>query len=92
METQRKKIEFPPVQDMIETRYQYIDGTPDGGYALRILRYYRRRCDEKWAISGTAVTETTQRLYDTMCEHQDQRAVELDEAIKTLESNEKNNL
>lgn len=65
-------------------RNEIVDQTPDGKYALRILRYYRKRCDEKWAVTGA--DEDTERLYEMMNKHQDQRAYELDEAIRILEA------
>jgi hypothetical protein len=60
-----------------------IDGTPDGGYALRILKAYRERCNCNWRTLG--LPEDRSRIYDLMNEHQRQRAAELDEAIRRLE-------
>ena len=75
------KFEFPKVRDMID--FKHIDGTPDGGYALRILRAYRQACNTKWIIEGENV-EKSRALYDAMNEHQDLRAKELDKAIEIL--------
>lgn len=74
-------MEFPKIRDQQDI--MHIDGTPNGGYALRILRAYRARCREKWEVKG--LNPNTTALYDLMNKHQDQRAVELDAAIKVLE-------
>jgi hypothetical protein len=76
------KFILPQVRDQIDARNLHIDGTPDGNYALRILRFYRLRCNEKWIVEGD---DKAKILYDTMNEHQDLRAVELDKAISILE-------
>ena len=73
-------MELPKIRDEISTGY-IIDGTPNGGYALRILRHYRARCNEKWIIDGDTEARV---LYDAMNEHQDLRAKELDAAIAIL--------
>ncbi len=75
-----EKFNFPKVRDMVE--YKHIDGTPDGKYALRILKAYREACNTKWIIEGDH--EKARALYDAMNEHQNQRAKELDEAIEIL--------
>ena len=72
------------VDTNIKPLEHHIDGQPDGNYALRILQYYRLRCNEKIIISGEG-TVNIKRVYDIMNEHQDQRAKELDKAIKVLE-------
>lgn len=80
------KSRFPPIANRVEAAF--IDATPDGNYALRILRYYRATCDEKWEVHG--LSEDERRIYDLMNEHQDQRAEELDEAIAVLEGRVQN--
>jgi TPR repeat protein len=75
-----EEFDFPKVRDMVE--YKHIDGTPNGMYALRILRAYREACNTKWIIEGEH--EKARALYDMMNEHQDQRAKELDKAIEIL--------
>ena len=75
------RLNFPKVRDAVE--FKHIDGTPDGNYALRILRAYRQACNTKWIIEGENV-EKLRALYDAMNEHQDLRAKELDKAIEIL--------
>lgn len=75
-----EKSDFPKVRDMVD--FKHIDGTPDGNYALRILKAYREACNTKWIIEGDT---TAKPLYELMNEHQDQRAKELDKAIEILE-------
>jgi len=77
-----KDFEFPKVRDMID--FKHVDGTPDGKYALRILRAYREACNTKWIIEGENI-EKARSLYEAMNEHQNQRAAELDKAIEILE-------
>ena len=77
-----KEFDFPPVRDEINPRDYHIDGTPDGKYAIRILRFYRELCNCKWVVNG--MEDNEKLIYDLMNVHQDQRALELDEAIKIL--------
>lgn len=58
---------------------KFIDATPDGNYALRILRAYRYDCDLRW--EGQPETE----FIRLMNELQDKRTEELDRAIETLQ-------
>jgi hypothetical protein len=74
--------ELPPIGKVMNINEMYVDATPNG-YALRLLRAYRRRCDEKWIVSG--FEENERRVYDKMNEDQDKRAQELDRAILILE-------
>jgi len=76
-------MDLPKIRDEIDMKNLFIDGTPDGNYALRILYAYRARCREKWIIEGSS--DGVKRIYDVMNEHQDLRAKELDKAIKKLE-------
>jgi TPR repeat protein len=76
-------IDLPKCRDEIDPKDYHVDGTPDGNYALRILKFYRELAKTKWIIEGDH--EKAKALYDAMNEHQDQRAKELDEAIKILE-------
>jgi hypothetical protein len=75
-------MDLPKIRDRIDMKNQYVDGTPDGLYALRILKFIRQRCNEKWIVEG--FDESTTALYDAMNKHQDLRAKELDEAIRIL--------
>jgi hypothetical protein len=77
-------MDLPKIRDEMSMKDLFIDGTPDGNYALRILEAYRARCREKWIVEGKGVSEGTKRIYDAMNEHQDLRAKELDEAIRKL--------
>jgi len=64
----------------------HIDATPDGNYALRILKHYREHCNSKWTedLNGTV----TNPLLVEMNKTQDLRAAELDEAIRLLQLSE----
>jgi len=63
----------------------HIDATPDGNYALRILRAYRESCGMRYATN-------TQDIHDDdpfICmlnDLQRSRAKELDDAIDVLET------
>ena len=61
----------------------WVDMTPDGRLALRLLHAYRRRCDERWSVVGIPSDRTL--IYDMMNRHQEERARELDRAIALLE-------
>lgn len=74
---------LPPIRNRINIDERWIDGTP-AGFPLRILKAYRRRCDEKFMLEGDW-DEGSRKLYDLMNEHQDARAKELDRAIRILE-------
>lgn len=76
-ETTRPKI-------LNDVSIDYVDGTPNGGYALRILRAYRERCNMLWETHGLGENQAV--IYDLMNEAQKQRALELDKAIEILES------
>ena len=75
---------LPPVRNQMSIRDMFVDGTPDGRLAIRILKAHRRRCDERWLLEGEW-EEGTRALYDLMNQHQDARSKELDEAIAILE-------
>lgn len=65
---------------------QYVDGTPDEAYPLRILKAYRELCDCKWETttsygSEEVVTTPLMRLMNEDC---DKRAGILDRAINKL--------
>lgn len=74
-------MELPKIRDQIDIKNHFVDGTPDGNYAIRILLAFRARCNEKWIIEGDTKAKA---LYDAMNEHQDLRAKELDKAIALL--------
>lgn len=75
-------MDLPPTT--VDMREHHVSSQPDGGYALRILKHFRELCNCKWETHG--LDEADSRIYLMMNEHQDQRAVELDKAIKILES------
>ena len=60
-----------------------VDGTPDGGYAIRILEAYRIRCDFKHTVHESYDPSLRDYL-NGLNEVQDKRAVELDKAIEVL--------
>ncbi len=64
-----------------------VDATPDGKYAIRILKCYLERARAKFKTEGMEDNEV--KLFDFMNECQDRRAVELEKAIKILEGNNK---
>jgi hypothetical protein len=78
---------LPELTKKVNIREIYVDGTPDGQYALRILRAFRAKCDAKWVLVGVDKegARDTDLVFKTMNEHQDMRAKELDKAISILE-------
>jgi len=77
------KVKLPKVLNEVNANEVHIDATPDGGYALRILHYYRSRCNEVWEVFG--LTPKQAQVYKLMNKHQQLRAKELDKAIRILE-------
>jgi hypothetical protein len=66
-------------------RYQehlFIDATPDGGYAMRILQCYRASCD--YVISDVIGVPPTNPLCVEMNKINELRKKELDAAISVL--------
>ena len=82
-----KKEEIIPGAKLIpETEgFIHIDATPDNNYPLRILRAYRERCNTFWSDSSDPNREPDNPLCKAMNEHQRQRAIILNKAIKILE-------
>ena len=58
------------------------DATPDGKYAIRILKCYLERARVKFKV------DDNEELFSFMNECQDKRVVELEKAIKILEGKE----
>jgi len=81
-------IDIPKCRETINPSNYHIDATPDGEYAIRILRFYRELTNTKFIIEGPD-TDSLNALYQAMNQHQDQRAKELDIAIKLLQSERK---
>jgi len=75
-------LNLPEIRNELNMREMSIDATPDGEYALRILKAYRMRCNEKWIVEG--FKENEKLIYDVMNDAQDKRAIELDKAIAKL--------
>ena len=70
----------------MKTRYKekmFIDATPDGNYALRILQAYREDCNTSWS-DNTAGLKIKNPLIKELNQLQVDRAKELDRAIKRL--------
>ena len=65
--------------DITQQPINHIDGTPDKGYVLRILKSYRMNCDCRW------VSSKPNEIIDFMNTCQDERAKLLDEAIGILD-------
>lgn len=77
-----ERIALPEITHRERMSEVLVDATPDGGYALRILRAFRRRCDCRWAVEG--LPENERLIWDAMNEAQERRAEELDAAIRIL--------
>jgi len=75
------------LQELTRQPIQFVDGTPDEGYPVRLLQAYRQLCDCKWAES-TDGTEPENPLLRLMNEHCDKRAEILDRAIARLSKRE----
>jgi len=73
-------MKLPKIRNRV--KHRFIDATPKG-YALRILKHYRAKCNEIWEVHGLSKNET--KIYEMMNEAQIERAKELDRAIKILE-------
>lgn len=74
---------IPELNKIVCSKDFHIDATPDGKYAIRILKCYLERAHIKFKVEGMEDSEI--KLFDYMNECQDKRVVELEKAIKTLE-------
>ena len=72
--------ELPPITGQA---IQYVDGTPNEDYPLRILRSYRQQCDCMWAESITG-EEPLNPLLKMMNDQNRHRGEILDRAMKKL--------
>lgn len=61
---------------------EYVDATPDDGYALRILQAYRQNCNSEFVAID--VPEESKAFYEMLNDLQRKRAKILDEAIEKL--------
>lgn len=75
-------LELPEVINRQSLNETWVDATPDGGYAIRILEAYRCKCDCRWVVHG--VNNATCEMYKQMNRDQEARARELDQAIEWL--------
>jgi hypothetical protein len=66
----------------INTREFHVDATPDGKYAIRILKCYLERARIKFKVEDMEDSEV--KLFDYMNKCQEKRVVELEKAIKVL--------
>lgn len=74
-------MDLPDIGNRMNINETHINATPKG-YALRILKSYRRRCDEHWIVDG--ISEDRKAIWEKMNETQIERAKELDKAIEIL--------
>lgn len=74
---------LPELNKTLDSRDVHIDATPDGKYAIRILKCYLERARVKFNVEGMEDSEI--KLFDYMNVCQDKRVVELEKAIKVLE-------
>ncbi len=74
----------PSKERVMKIERKFVDATPDGDYALRILRAYREDCDMRWA-DNTLGIKSKSPIAKLMNNTQKERAKELDKAIKILE-------
>ena len=75
---------IPELNKELNSKDFHIDATPDGNYAIRILKCYLERARVKFVVSGMEDNEI--KLFDFMNACQDKRIVELEKAIKKLET------
>jgi len=64
------------------TREFHVDATPDGKYAIRILKCYLEKSKIKFKVDGNTADN---ELFNFMNTCQDKRVVELEKAIRILE-------
>ena len=77
---ERKTTKLPP---LTQQPVLNIDGTPDEGYPLRILRAYRENCNCRWTTDTEGNCENI--VFHQMNEDNRERAAILDRAIAVLE-------
>ena len=73
------------MKDRNRKEYKFVDATPDGNYALRILQAYRGDCNTEWS-DNTAGLNISNPMIVELNKLQRERAKELDIAIKLLSS------
>lgn len=82
LEAGRERIADLEARAKFYQEHNFVDATPDGGYAMRILQSYRAMCNCSWSdvIGG----EPTNPLCIEMNAVNEKRKIELDEAIAKL--------
>jgi hypothetical protein len=73
---------LPDLTNQESLNQSWVDATPDGGYALRILEAFRRRCDCEYRTAGLMEAQTA--FYERLNRTHRERATELDRAIAIL--------
>ena len=74
---------IPELNRSLNSKDFHVDATPDGKYAIRILKCYLERARVKFKVEGMEDSEI--KLFDYMNECQDKREKELIKAIIILE-------
>ena len=74
---------LPELNKPLNTKDFHVDATPNGKYAIRILKCYLERARVKFKVEGMEDSEI--KLFDYMNECQDKREKELIKAIIILE-------
>ena len=77
---------IPELNRSLNSKDFHVDATPDGKYAIRILKCYLERARVKFKVEGMEDSEI--KLFDYMNGCQDKREKELMEAIGILEGKE----
>jgi hypothetical protein len=79
------KAKFQSERERALKEKMFVDATPDGSYALRLLQIYRNDCDITYA-DNTSGEESSNDFINAMNKLQKDRAKELDDAINYLKS------
>lgn len=74
---------LPELNKPLNTKDFHVNATPDGKYAIRILKCYLERARCKFKVEGMEDSEI--KLFDFINTCQDKREKELKEAIEILE-------
>jgi len=77
---------LPELNKPLNTKDFHVDATPNGKYAIRILKCYLERARVKFKVEGMEDSEI--KLFDYMNVCQDKREKELITAISILEGKE----
>jgi hypothetical protein len=77
---------LPELNKSLNTKDFHVDATPDGKYAIRILKCYLERARRKFKVEEMEDNEI--KLFDFINKCQDKRVIELERAINMLEGKE----